>query len=541
MSSKIHYITKRLVPAFETTKCPHSVTRVNRLGFPMVVPCGYCETCLKTKRNELVTRLKWLMEDKSTLYTGFATYTYGNALIYDDKKHEWRTDYILPTLPAISKDDIHSKTFEYDTKGFFEPLRLNIHDCNKQLKSRSLMGIVFPRDLQNTLKKIRVRFHEKYGEKYNIKIKFQALAHYGNTYGRTFAPHFHVLFFLVSEDETTQRLVKECPLLLDAITQTFKEICLNSWIFAERFFDKYKQRYCGKDIEDIKNGNVSCYVTRYVSRQHQTKTNRVVNLFPVKKWGSKNLGYSFLDNPVHLANFNNSLRLAMLTKTPFVVKYKDNNFDKRFSNYVLYKYLLKHFGVTSSQYTTFLRMQNECIKVDITGSENLDSFVASAEPFIHEDNGKVYYYTSSILLPRKRNSRYRNNESRKILDRQTISQCTGKRVLYDMHGLSFIGKLDEETFAKCAKLYDFQIANTMAQIEFQIKEAQTISDLCQLDIDAPILSIEEEKYHVTTFGVSHPYAFRLLNVIKRNEQDCKDIISNSEKLEQYHAIKNHYI
>lgn len=532
---KVSYITKSLVSSALDIHCPKPVTRKNRLGLDVLCPCGDCEECLRAKRNQLVSRLKVQINDVSNLYTGFATYTYGDLQVYDAKNHSWTIDKKGVTLPTISKSDIHNCKYDYDDLGFYKPVRVNVHDKNDELKRRDLYGIVYPRDLQLCLKKIRVRFDEEVGHKYNISVKFQSLAHYGTTPGRTFAPHFHVIYFLVCEDKTALSLIQGQPILLQNIVDIFKKIALTSWVYCSRWYDSHKQRYVGKDIEDVRNGNISCYVSRYISRSTLRKRLSIASLFPVRKYGSKNLGYQFLNDKKELSRFYQAVILTKQGKSPFLVTYNENGFTKQYSSYVRFRFLLKYFGVTSLQFQNFCRMQNDCIcrnafYVDDAQKTSLSNFL----------DVNTCYYTTAQVVPHRKNSRYINRFSKREKDKQTLEYSTGKSVSYDFFGYMLISPLSDDVFQRCSKMYDF--INLSSSIGYkQMLEKSDISDLQDLKNDDVVLSLESSKYSGLSVGISHSFAYTILGHFNECQKRCDEIIENNEKLENLHAIKNHYI
>ena len=295
LKSVTHSITKRMVSQVLNSTCMHPQTRTNRLGYKVFVPCGQCEECLRKKRNSLVSRLKYQINHETTLFSYFATYTYGDAQIYNEKLHIWEEDCSIPTLPAISREELHSHEFEYTAKGYYNVRRINVHDYKKELADGKIFGITYPRDMQLTLKKLRQRFEEDFA-KYNLRIKVAWLNHYGLTEGKTHAPHFHVLYFITSDDKQSRQYLRNNPLLLSSIESTFRDVALQSWTHCGRWYDYAKQRFVGKDIEPVKNGNVASYVSRYISRDTEISCLPISRIFPIRRQTSKGIGYQVIDD-----------------------------------------------------------------------------------------------------------------------------------------------------------------------------------------------------------------------------------------------------
>lgn len=129
----------------------------------MLVPCGKCVECLKSRQNAWVYRLQ--RETSYNRHSFFVTLTY-------DAEH----------VPLRLKDGQEYENIQDMYK--YQFMRYSDYIKNKSILDCSMS--LFPLDLTNYLKRLRSKLPEEY------RIKYFACGEYGDQFNR---PHYHLLIF----------------------------------------------------------------------------------------------------------------------------------------------------------------------------------------------------------------------------------------------------------------------------------------------------------------------------------------------------------
>lgn len=177
------------------------------IGRKVLVSCGKCPACQQQKANSRTLRIR--NHSKEGYFPLFVTLTYSN-------------DYV----PYVFKSDIHSDAYELpvfrncsarllkdgSVRRIFNPCVIDTvvnprFDCSvdRPIRFRSIptlrradgcVGIVYYRDVQNFMKRLRITLKRKYN--YNEYISYFAVGEYGSTTKR---PHFHMLLYIRKDSQ----------------------------------------------------------------------------------------------------------------------------------------------------------------------------------------------------------------------------------------------------------------------------------------------------------------------------------------------------
>lgn len=214
--------------------CHNKRVIYNKLGEPLLVPCGTCSYCINSK----FSRYKNLCDRESgqNAYTVFVTLTYDNDHLplmryacpfdligYADKpvalvtetflvsmRNNRRRKFSCPTI--VTSDFIPSgmSFSKYTERQYYicQPKDKYGHllqDSQILYKGERAMGYLDHYDVQTFLKRLRSKISYKYGE----KIRYFYCSEYGP---KTFRPHFHLLLFFNSSAlrDALQSLISEC-------------------------------------------------------------------------------------------------------------------------------------------------------------------------------------------------------------------------------------------------------------------------------------------------------------------------------------------
>lgn len=186
------------------------------LSQPTLVPCGKCYACLNRKRSSL--SLKLHLEENSSKYCYFLTLTYDNdhlplfRLIDSDYD-----DFLIPSPVSdrIVSDGVVSYNFKHSNDLKFvaddcvlikkcDKLYTSIASYNKQIEiyqkthnrvvgyGFGTFALLYYRDIQKWLKRLRKKIFKDYGE----KIRYYIIGEYGT---ESLRPHWHCLLFFESD------------------------------------------------------------------------------------------------------------------------------------------------------------------------------------------------------------------------------------------------------------------------------------------------------------------------------------------------------
>lgn len=207
----------------------------NKLGLPLLVPCGACSYC----QNSKLSRLKNLCDRESSqnAYTAFVTLTYDNDHLplmryscpfdligFADKPVALATETFLvsvrdnrPCNLSCSTPKIVSSDYIPAGMSFNRYTERQYYICQPKDKYGHLlldsqimyngersMGYLDHYDIQTFLKRLRSKISYRYGE----KIRYFYCSEYGP---KTFRPHFHLLLFFNSSSlrDALQSLINE--------------------------------------------------------------------------------------------------------------------------------------------------------------------------------------------------------------------------------------------------------------------------------------------------------------------------------------------
>lgn len=211
-------------------KCLHPIRLIDGSGYPYFVPCGKCVACQNNKRSSLSLKLR--LEEHTSKYCYFLTLT------YDDKNiplfslgTDLQTNDFLRIYPYSERmlsdsmiSDFCSDFYNFDSEfvdmmdyyaSFVHNYECKFHkSC---VYGHGLYALLYYRDIQLFLKRIRKYINKYYGE----KIRFYIIGEYGT---KSLRPHWHCLFFFNSsklsqafedcENVGTDSRECECPRFL---------------------------------------------------------------------------------------------------------------------------------------------------------------------------------------------------------------------------------------------------------------------------------------------------------------------------------------
>lgn len=185
-------------------KCLSPLVLTDSRGYPYQVPCGHCIACQNNKRSSLSLKLR--LEEYISKYCYFLTLTYDddNLPLFSLGRDSLSQDFIR-LYPYSSRlrndsliDDFCEDFYNFDSDfvdkmDYYSSFVINYE--RKYHKScvygHGLYALLYYRDIQLFLKRIRKHIYKYYGE----KIRFYVIGEYGT---KSLRPHWHLLLFFNS-------------------------------------------------------------------------------------------------------------------------------------------------------------------------------------------------------------------------------------------------------------------------------------------------------------------------------------------------------
>lgn len=239
-------------------KCLHPIRLHDGQGFPYLVPCGKCVACQNNKRSSLSLKLR--LEEYTSKYCYFLTLTY-------DDKHiplfSLGTDLqtkdflrIYPYSERMRSDSMISEfcsdffNFDSDFVDKMDYYSAFVRNYERQYHKTCVYGhglyaLLYYRDIQLFLKRIRKHIFKYYGE----KIRFYIIGEYGT---KSLRPHWHCLLFFNSS----------------SLSKAFED-CENVGTSSQRCeCPRFLRPFWQFGIVDSKRTNGECYnyVSSYVNK-----------------------------------------------------------------------------------------------------------------------------------------------------------------------------------------------------------------------------------------------------------------------------------
>lgn len=185
-------------------KCFNPLVLRDPRGYPYQVPCGKCIACQNNKRSSLSLKLR--LEEYTSKYCYFLTLTYDddNLPLFSIGTDSLCKDFvrIYPYSERMRHDslidDFCSDFYDFDKDfidkiDYYSDFVLNYE--RKFGKScvygHGLYALLYYRDIQLFLKRLRKHIFKYYGE----KIRFYIIGEYGT---KSLRPHWHCLLFFNS-------------------------------------------------------------------------------------------------------------------------------------------------------------------------------------------------------------------------------------------------------------------------------------------------------------------------------------------------------
>lgn len=162
----------------------------------VLAPCRVCPDCLQEKANRFTMRIRLFQQYQSIgLVPYFILLHYDNLHVpYIDNKSSVECNYInvyrgygknIKHLKPLCNCKQTDKVID-DINGF--------NNLRRHPYTRHVTGILYYRDIQNFMKRFRIRLKRDYG--ITSKVHFFAAGEYG---GETKRPHWHLLLFVPKE------------------------------------------------------------------------------------------------------------------------------------------------------------------------------------------------------------------------------------------------------------------------------------------------------------------------------------------------------
>lgn len=185
-------------------KCFSPLILKDYRGIPMPVPCGHCIACQNNKRSSLSLKLR--LEEYTSKYCYFLTLTYDDASLplFSISTDSLNNDFVklYPYSQRFKIDssvnDFCSDFYNFDSEfvdkmDYYSSFVLNYeHKYNKScVYGHGLYALLYYRDIQLFLKRLRKHIFKFYGE----KIRFYIIGEYGT---KSLRPHWHLLLFFNS-------------------------------------------------------------------------------------------------------------------------------------------------------------------------------------------------------------------------------------------------------------------------------------------------------------------------------------------------------
>ena len=173
-------------------------------GYPYQVPCGKCIACQNNKRSSLSLKLR--LEEYTSKYCYFLTLTYDddNLPLFSLGRDTCATEFVrvYPYSERLRNDslisDFCSDFYDFDNDlidkmDYYSDFVINYErKFNKScVYGHGLYALLYYRDIQLFLKRLRKHIFKYYGE----KIRFYFIGEYGT---KSLRPHWHCLLFFNS-------------------------------------------------------------------------------------------------------------------------------------------------------------------------------------------------------------------------------------------------------------------------------------------------------------------------------------------------------
>lgn len=238
-------------------KCFNPLVLRDSRGYPYQVPCGKCVACQNNKRSSLSLKLR--LEEHTSKYCYFLTLTYDDdhLPLFSLGRDTCATEFIrlYPYSERMRSDslisDFCSDFYEFDADfvdkmDYYSDFVLNYErKYNKHcVYGHGLYALLYYRDIQLFLKRIRKHIFKYYGE----KIRFYVIGEYGT---KSLRPHWHCLLFFNSPK----------------LSQAFED-CENLGTTSRKCFcPRFLRPFWEFGICDSKRTNGECYnyVSSYVT------------------------------------------------------------------------------------------------------------------------------------------------------------------------------------------------------------------------------------------------------------------------------------
>lgn len=187
-------------------KCLNPLVLHDFKGYPYQVPCGKCVACQNNKRSSLSLKLR--LEEYTSAYCYFLTLTYDddNLPLFSLGRDTCATEFVrvYPYSERLRNDtlidEFCSDFYEFDD-GFVDMMDYYSdfvltyeRKYNKScVYGHGLYALLYYRDIQLFLKRLRKHISKYYGE----KIRFYIIGEYGT---KSLRPHWHCLLFFNSPE-----------------------------------------------------------------------------------------------------------------------------------------------------------------------------------------------------------------------------------------------------------------------------------------------------------------------------------------------------
>lgn len=239
-------------------KCLSPLVLKDFRGYPYQVSCGHCVACQNNKRSSLSLKLR--LEEYTSKYCYFLTLTYDddNLPLFSLGSDSLSQDFIrlYPYSRRLRNDsfidDFCEDFYNFDSDfvdkmDYYSSFVINYeHRYHKScVYGHGLYALLYYRDIQLFLKRIRKHIYKYYGE----KIRFYIIGEYGT---KSLRPHWHLLLFFNSS----------------ALSQAF-EICENVGTISRPCqCPRFLRPFWEFGICDSKRTNGECYnyVSSYVNQ-----------------------------------------------------------------------------------------------------------------------------------------------------------------------------------------------------------------------------------------------------------------------------------
>lgn len=185
-------------------KCLSPLILKDFRGYPYQVPCGRCVACQNNKRSSLSLKLR--LEEYTSKYCYFLTLTYDddNLPLFSLGSDSLSKDFLrlYPYSKRLRNDsfisDFCGDFYNFDSDfvdkmDYYSSFVINYeHKYHKScVYGHGLYALLYYRDIQLFLKRIRKHIYKYYGE----KIRFYIIGEYGT---KSLRPHWHLLLFFNS-------------------------------------------------------------------------------------------------------------------------------------------------------------------------------------------------------------------------------------------------------------------------------------------------------------------------------------------------------